>query len=279
MALDPDRLLSRPPIETRHTYTTRDTMLYALGVGADDLRFTYEKQLQALPTMATVLAYPGFFWRNPDYGVDWTKVLHGETAVTLAGPLPIEGEVIGRTRVDDVFDKGAEKGAIVLSSRMIEDRAGNHLATIRNTLFLRGDGGFGGKADGAPRPRSLPDDRPPDHLVALPTLPVQALIYRLSGDYNPLHVDPQVASAAGFARPILHGLCTYGIAGRAILAELCGNEPSRLRRLDVRFSSPVYPGETIRTEIWRDGDGRAAFRATAVERGLVVLNNGYAEFA
>ena len=279
MALDPDRLLKLPPQETRHSFTTRDTILYALGVGADDLRFVYEKDLQALPTMAVVLAYPGFFWQDPAYGIDWKKILHGETSVELFATLPTAGDLHGRTTIDAIYDKGADKGAIVLSSRRIEDSAGTHLATVRNTLFLRGDGGFGGQSEGAPRPHPLPTDRVPDHVVTLATIQNQALIYRLSGDYNPLHADPAVAQAAGFPRPILHGLCTYGVAGRAILAALCGNDPARLKRMDVRFSSPVFPGETIKVEIWREDGDRAAFRATAEERGIVVLNNGYAELA
>lgn len=279
MALDPDRLLKLPPLETRHSFTTRDTILYALGVGADDLRFVYEKDLQALPTMAVVLAYPGFFWQDPAYGIDWKKILHGETSVELFATLPTQGDLHGRTTIDAIYDKGADKGAIVLSSRRIEDSSGTHLATVRNTLFLRGDGGFGGQSEGAPRPHPLPTDRVPDHVVTLTTTQNQALIYRLSGDYNPLHADPAVAQAAGFPRPILHGLCTYGVAGRAILAALCGNDPARLKRMDVRFSSPVFPGETIKVEIWREDGDRAAFRATAEERGVVVLNNGYAELA
>lgn len=279
MALDPDRLLTLPPLETRHSITMRDTILYALGVGAEDLRFVYESGLQALPTMAVVLAQPGFFWRDPSYGIDWKKILHGETSVELFAPLPVEGDLFGRTTIDAIYDKGADKGAIVLTSRRIEDGNGMHLATVRNTSFLRGDGGFGGQADGAPRARSLPEDRAPDHVVSLTTAENQALIYRLSGDYNPLHADPEVAQAAGFPRPILHGLCTYGLAGRAILSALCGNDPAPLRRMDVRFSSPVFPGETLRIEIWREDGNRAAFRATAEERGVIVLNNGYAELA
>lgn len=277
MALDPDRLLTMPPEETRHSFTKRDTILYALGIGADDLRFVYEGGLQALPTMAVVLAYPGFFWQDPSYGIDWKKILHGETSVELFAPLPVEGDLSGRTTIDAVYDKGADKGAVVLTSRRIEDSSGVHLATVRNTLFLRGDGGFGGQSSGAPRAHPVPEDRAPDHVVSLATAENQALIYRLSGDYNPLHADPEVAQAAGFPRPILHGLCTYGLVGRAILSALCGNDPARLRRMDVRFSSPVFPGETIRIEIWREDGNRAAFRATAEQRGVIVLNNGYAE--
>jgi len=153
------------------------------------------------------------------------------------------------------------------------------LATTTMTTLLRGDGGFGGTSEGMAVPHALPGDRAPDLVRVLPTATNQALIYRMSGDLNPLHIDPEVARAAGFERPILHGLATYGIAGRALIAGLMDNDPARLKRLDVRFSSPVYPGETISTEIWRDGDGRASFRSIAVERNVVVLNNGLVEFA
>ncbi len=277
MPLDPDRLLRAPPIETRHVLTKRDTILYALGVGASELQFVYEDGLKALPTMAVVLGYPGFIWRDPQYGVDWKKILHGETTLQIHKPLPVEGEILGVSTFGPIFDKGSDKGAICYVTRKIYDASGTLLATATAGSFLRGDGGFGGSAEGQPKPPALPE-RQPDLSHTLTTAPNQAQIYRLSGDLNPLHIDPDVAKAAGFAQPILHGLCTYGVAGRAILAALCDNEPARLKRLDVRFSSPVFPGETIRTDIWRDGEGRALYRATAVERDIVVLNNGLAEY-
>jgi acyl dehydratase len=149
---------------------------------------------------------------------------------------------------------------------------------VRNSSFLRGDGGQGGSSEPQPKPRPLPD-RPADEVITLTTAANQAMIYRLSGDYNPLHIDPEVAKTGGFDRPILHGLATFGVAGRAVLAALCNNDSARLKRLDVRFASPVYPGETIRTEIWREGDGIASYRSSVVERDVVVLNNGYVEFA
>lgn len=274
MTINPAALLARAPIETRQSLTRRDTILYALGVGADELRFVYEEDLAALPTMAVVMAYPGFIWRDPALGADWAKILHGETMVEVHAPLPVEGELVGYTRFDAVDDKGAEKGAVVLQSRRIVDAAGTHVATARNLSFLRGDGGCGSVGTpSAPLPK-VPDDRAPDAVVTLRTADNQAMIYRLSGDLNPLHIDPAVAARAGFRRPILHGLCSFGLAGRAVLRALVDNDAGRIRKIGLRFSSPVFPGETIRTEIWHTGDGTAAFRAIVEERDLMVLNNG-----
>lgn len=277
MTIDPAALEARAPIVSRQTVTRRDVMLYALGVGADELAFVYEENLQMLPSMATTLAYPGFVWKDFDLGADWKKVLHGETSIEIHRPLPVEGELTAETKFGPFFDKGADKGTVAYQTREIRDAAGNLLVTVRNGSFLRGDGGQGGSSEPQPRPRPLPD-RPADEVITLTTAANQAMIYRLSGDYNPLHIDPEVAKVGGFDRPILHGLATFGVAGRAVLAALCGNQSSRLKRLDARFASPVYPGETIRTEIWRESDGVASYRASVVERDLVVLNNGYVEY-
>lgn len=278
MAFDPDVLLSMPPLVTRQTISPKDVMLYALGVGATELPFVYEDGLQTLPTMAVVMTYPGFIWRDPQYGVTWEKILHGETGITLHAPLPTEGELVGTTSFGPILDKGADKGAVVFQKREIHSADGRHLATVRNTSFLRGDGGFGGVSEGQPQPHPVPG-RAADLVETLATRPDQALIYRLSGDYNPLHIDPAVATASGFERPILHGLATYGVAGRALLKALANNEPVRIRRMDARFSAPVYPGETIETSIWNEGAGKAAFRCRVIERDKIVLNNGYVEFA
>lgn len=285
MPIDYHKLKSWPFPDLEHTYTAKDTILYALGLGGGsdpmdeaDLKFVYEDGLAALPTMAVVLGYPGFWVKDPATGVDWKKVLHGEQGVILHQPLPASGTVIGRTRVDEIVDKGADKGALMLSTRKVFDKtSGDLLATLTSTSFMRGDGGFGGPAGPTPEPHALPA-RAPDLSVDLATLPQAALIYRLSGDYNPLHADPKIAVSAGFKQPILHGLCTFGVAGRAILKACCGNDPARLRSIKVRFSAPVYPGETIRTEIWRDG-ATVSYRARVVERDTVVLNNGLAEVA
>jgi acyl dehydratase len=274
---DPDRLAARQ-IESRQELDPGKVILYALGVGASELPFVYEDGLKALPTMATTLAYPGFVWRDFDLGVDWRRVLHGETSIEIHAPLPVEGVLTGRTTFGPIFDKGPDKGALAYQTRTVHDAYGAHIATVRNASFLRAEGGFGGSSENQPRPHPIPE-RAPDCSVSFQTAANQALIYRLSGDLNPLHIDPAVAQAAGFPRPILHGLASYGVAGRAVLATLCDNEPERMKRLDMRFASPVFPGETITTEIWREGAGRAAFRAIAQERGQTILNNGYAEFA
>ena len=278
MAIDPDKLLSMPPIVTRQTLTPRDTILYALGIGASELDFLFEERLKALPMMAVTLGYPGFFWRDPAYGANWQKILHGEQSTIFHAPLPTAGEIVGSTVIEALYDKGADKGALAMVTREIHDGAGTHLATSRSMTFLRGDGGFGGSAEGAPVPHAIPN-RAPDDVVTLTTAANQAQIYRLSGDLNPLHIDPDVAKAGGFEAPILHGLATYGVIGRALLAARCGNDPVRLKRLDGRFSSPVYPGETIETSIWDEEGGKLAFRARVVERDKIVFTNGYAETA
>jgi acyl dehydratase len=282
MAIDYEKLMAWPFEDVRHRYTQRDTMLYALGIGlgADpvdetELRFVYEKNLLALPTLPVVLGGPGMWIRNPATGVDAVRLVHGEQSVVLhAVPAP-EGEVIGRTRITGIIDKGADKGALIYTERDVSDAAtGKLIATLGSTTFCRADGGFGGPAGPIKPVHPMPEGAP-ELTEDRATLPGAALIYRLSGDYNPLHADPAVGRAAGFERPILHGLCTFGIAGWAITKRLCSADPSRLASIETRFSSPVYPGETIRTEMWVDGK-TVSFRARVVERDVVVLNNGRA---
>jgi acyl dehydratase len=285
MAIDYARLKAWPFPDVTQRYTVKDAILNALGIGlgrdptaADELRFVYEDGIAVLPTFAVVLGYPGGWLRDPRTGVDWKQVLHGEQELVLHRPLPPEGEVVGRTRVEEIIDKGSGKGALIYSSREVIDRAsGERLCILRSTTFCRGDGGFGGPAGPTKTPHPIPQSAH-DLQCDLETSPRAALIYRLSGDYNPLHIDPAVARTAGFPKPILHGLATYGLAGQALLKMLCGYDPSRFVRMDVRFSAVVFPGETLRTEIWRTGPGRAAFRCRVLERDAVVLNNGYAEF-
>lgn len=285
MAIDYHRLMGWdfPPV--RQSLTRQDCILYALGVGLGgdpldpaQLRFVYEDRLAALPTMAVVLAYPGFWVKDPATGIDWVRVVHGEQAITLHRQLPVEAELIGASRITGIVDKGAGKGAVVYSERRVSDAATGELyATLAMSAFCRGDGGFGGPSGPSWPVHAIPE-RLPDLACDLPTLPQQALLYRLSGDYNPLHADPAVARAAGFPRPILHGLCTLGIAGHALLRSCCDYDPSRVRSLSLRFSAPVYPGETLRTEMWCSAE-TVSFRTRAVERDVIVLNNGKMELS
>ncbi len=284
MVLDPQKILNWPFQPVEQTYTGRDTILYALGcgLGADplderQLRFVFEEpELLALPSMAAVLSPPGFWARHPDSGIDWVRILHGEQAMEIHKPLPAAATVVATAKVTDIVDKGAGRGALLFVQRTVREvETGEALATLRSTTFARGDGGCGGTTETAPAPHPIPD-RAPDLACDLPTALNQALIYRLSGDPNPLHASPSVARAAGFERPILHGLCSWGVAGHAILKFYCDYDPARIRSMALRFSAPVYPGETIRTEMWRSGD-IVSFQARVVERDVVVLNNGRAE--
>ncbi len=287
MALDYTLMKNWPIADVTQRYAKKDVILYALGLGAavsnpvpaDELPYVYERGLQALPTYATLLAGSGAWMADPRLGIDLNKVLHGEQFLTIHAPLPAEGVLVGQERVQEIYDKGADKGAVLYMSRELRDASGKLVATSGWSVFMRGNGGFGGTASGQPAPFALPQDRAPDASIDLVTRPEQAVLYRMSGDNNPLHIDPAVAQRAGFEKPILHGMCTYGIAGRALLKLCCDNDAARLKKLNVRFASPVYPGETLRTELWHLEPGRAAFRVKVVERDLVVLNNGYAEFA
>ncbi|HSW04938.1 MaoC/PaaZ C-terminal domain-containing protein [Aquabacterium sp.] len=288
--LDPEQLLHWPLPPVSQRYTERDVILYALGLGAASgnpvpeprRRLVYEGAaggLAVLPTLAAVLATGPFWMQDPATGIDWQRLLHGEQRLQLHKPLPAAASVTSTQRVQALIDKGAGKGALMLLERQLHDAdSGELLATIGSTVFLRGNGGFGGPSSGAPLAHALPEGRAPDLQHEHATRPEQALLYRLSGDWNPLHVDPDVARAAGFDAPILHGMASYGMAGCAVIAALCDDEPARLKRLDVRFASPMLPGETLLTEIWREGPGRASFRARVTGRDRLILNNGYAEF-
>ena len=282
MAIDYDRLMAIDIPEVAQSYSARDTILYALAIGVghdplneDALRFCYEKDLRALPTMGIILSHPGFWMRDLDTGIDWVRIVHAEQSLTLHAPIPIEGHVLGRTRVINIVDRGEGKGAMVSFERQLRDAAtGALLASMIQSSLCRGDGGFGGPSRPANRPPPLPD-RVPDIVVDLPTRPEAALHYRMSSDPNPLHVDPAIARAAGFPRPILHGLATFGVIGHAVLKGCCGYDPARLASLALRFASPVFPGDTIRTEIW-NGERGVRFHARALERDIIVVTNGTA---
>jgi acyl dehydratase len=283
MTINYDRLMALDVPPREQTYHAKDCMLYALGIGLgqdpmneDELAFVYEKNLKVLPTMGTVLGGVGFWARERDTGIDWVRLVNGEQGITLHRPLAVGGTLVGRLRIIEVIDKGPGKGALVLSERTVTDKAtGALVATVTQTTFCRADGGFGGPPREAPAPHPIPE-RAPDAVCDLATRPETALIYRLSGDLNPLHADPAVAKAAGFPRPIMHGLGSFGVAGHAVLKTMCSYNPQKLLSFAGRFSAPVFPGETLRTEMWADGDV-VSFRSRVIERDVIAINNGRAE--
>jgi acyl dehydratase len=261
------------------SWTSADALLYAVGVGAgiddpvQELPFTTENTegvpQQVLPTYAVLLSQVPGARRIGDF--DPAMLVHAEQAFELHRPLPAEGTVRATSKVTGIYDKGS--GALVVSeSTAVDATTGEPLITSRGSAFIRGEGGFGG--DRGPRDDWAAPDREPDHRITYATRPEQALVYRLSGDRNPLHSDPAFAARAGFDRPILHGLCTYGVTGRALLHTLAGSDPARFASMSGRFSSPVLPGESLTVAIWADG-GTALFR-TAKEDGTVVIDRGRA---
>ncbi|SDB29734.1 MaoC family dehydratase [Belnapia rosea] len=285
MPINYDQLMNYPIPEVRQTLRWQDVALYnfSIGLGQDpmdeqQLDFVYESRLKVMPSMPVVLASPGFWARNADTGLVWQQILHGEQGLILHKPLPTEGELIGRSRITGIVDRGEGKGALMYSEREILDgKTGERLATTTSTSFLRGNGGFGGPSGPVKQPHPEPQ-RAPDITLDMTTRPEQALVYRLNADLNPLHIDPEVAKQAGFPRPILHGLCTFGTVCHALLRAMCGYDTTKFGAMDLRFSSPVFPGETIRTEIWQE-EGGAAFRARVVERDKQVISNGRFRFA
>ena len=283
MALNYDKVINWQVPEVEQQITKRDTMLYALGVGLgadpcdeNELKFVYEQNLLALPTMAIILGYPGPWLSHPDIRATRSHIVHGEQGLTINRPLPVEGTIVGSTEVANVIDKGKDKGALVMTRCTVRDKATRDvICTLTSTTFCRADGGFGGPSGPVRNAHAIPQ-RAPDFACDLPTLAQAALIYRLSGDYNALHVDPGYARNAGFKMPILHGRCTFSVAGHALLKTCCGYDPARLKSMEGRFSSPVYPGETIRTEMWVDGP-IVSFRSSVPARNVTVLDNGRAE--
>lgn len=281
MAFTYDELMSYDVPVAEQTLEPRDCILYALSVGLGagppspgELNYVYERDLVMAPMQANVVAYPGFWMKAPETGVDWRRLLHAEQRLTIHAPLPVAGKLIGRTHIDGVRDRGKDRGAFVYTRREVTNGDGERLCTLHQSTLLRGDGGCGGE-DAPPYEAHALPGRAPDDTCDLEIPPNAALVYRLNGDLNPLHVDPEVANAAGFDRPILHGLCTFGYAGHALLKRACGFAADRIQSMAVRFTAPVYPGETLRTQMWFDGKD-VSFRSRAVERDVVVLGNGLA---
>ncbi len=268
------------------SWTSKDCLLYALGVGAgsldasEELAFTTENSKgidqQVLPTFAVVAGSGGgggSVLRSIGT-FNFAMLVHGEQAVTLHRTLPVEGSVRTTSTIAGIYDKGS--GAVVaIESTSVDSATETPMFSTRSSIFIRGEGGWGGDRGPSGKTNVAPD-RAPDHQVSYPTRQDQALLYRLSGDRNPLHSDPSFAQMGGFDRPILHGLCTYGFTGRALLHTLCGSDPARFRSMDARFSKPVMPGDTLTVSMWVDGS-QAIFQ-TARQDGTVVLDNGLLVF-
>ncbi len=270
MPLNPEAVgTTSEPVEV--TWTSKDALLYAVGVGAGtaELAFTTENTAgvpqQVLPTFPVVLGWGRGSVLSTMGTYNPAMLVHGQQAVTLARPLPTEGTATLTTELVAMYDKG-KAAVVVTETRAVAD--GQPLYTNRSSVFIRGEGGWGGER-GPSGPQNVPPDRAPDHEVTSATSPDQALIYRLSGDRNPLHSDPAFAAMGGFDRPILHGLCTFGFTGRALLHTVCGSDPARFEHVEVRFAAPVIPGEVLTVRVWELGDDEAVFTTSVGDRTVI----------
>ncbi|MBB1153603.1 MaoC/PaaZ C-terminal domain-containing protein [Amycolatopsis dendrobii] len=272
MPIDPAVAIGADLGEVSFAWTASDVLLYhlAVGAGADplderELRYAYERDLRVLPTFATVAANLRTFeppvLKFPGVDVDLAKVLIGKQEIELHRPVEPEGKAVARTRIADVFDKG--KAAVLVQETEVADESGTPLWTARTSIFARGEGGFGGER--GPSGKVEVPAREPDAVLDVATLPQQALLYRLCGDRNPLHADPAFAKAAGFDRPVLHGLCTFGMVGKAVVDAFLDGDPGRVSAFGTRFAGVVFPGENLRVRVWRE-DGRLLVTTTAPER-------------
>lgn len=279
MPIDPERLIAAAIADTTHTWDADDVILYHLGIGAGvpptdqrELCYVYEPNLEVLPSFATIPMFPTMMNLLDIDGLDVNPVmiLHGEQSIELNGPIPTASSVTNRARVTGVYDKG--KGALVVLDVVSHDVSDKPLFTNTVSIFIRGEGGFGGES--GPEPRNTPPGRDPDHVVESATLPQQALLYRLSGDKNPLHADPAVAAFGGFDRPILHGLCSYGIVCKAVVDSVLGGDAGGVAVYEARFSGVVFPGETVVTRMWESAGGWIIEARTA-ERDSPVISNAW----
>ena len=276
MPIDVVAALSAPATISEYAWDADRVILYHLGVGAGvpptapgELEYVYESNLKVLPSFATIPPFGALagVLTGPGMDLNLALLLHGEQDLVVHRALPVTATVENRARTAAVYDKG--KGALIVAEITTSDNRGP-LCTNRSSLFVRGEGGFGG--DAGPLTGNLPPDRPADLVIESPTLPQQALLYRLTGDKNPLHVDPAFAALGGFDRPILHGLCTYGVVCKAVVDHILGGRVEQIRRYQARFAGIVYPGETILTSVWKE-QSRFMVSATTAERGLPVIGN------
>jgi acyl dehydratase len=283
MPINPDAVNDEPSPPSERSWTSKDALLYAVGVGAGsidptgfELEFTTENSKdipqRVLPTFAVIVGMSGM----ANIGTfNMAMLVHGEQSIELHREIPPDGTILTTGRVVAMYDKGSA-AVVVNESTSVDKETGEPIFTTRNSSFIRGEGGFGGDR-GPSGPKNVPPERDPDHIVTYQTRPDQALTYRLSGDRNPLHSDPEFAKMGGFDRPILHGLCTFGFTGRALLHSLCDSDPSRFTGMDARFSKPVYPGDALTVKIWRESDGVAVYR-TETQNGDTVIDQGRCTF-
>jgi len=277
MTINYDEIMNLTSENVEISYSDKDSILYSLGIGLgndpmnlNELKYVYENSQSVLPSMATNFQYHSPLLLKTN--INFIMVVHGEQRLSITNALPVSGDFIANAKVIGCYDKGPTRGAIIEVETTVKNKKNNEeICKLVSTTFARGDGGFGGPD--SPKKEIFIPDGEPDYVSEVSTKPDQALIFRLSGDYNPLHSDPNFAKAAGFEKPILHGMCTYGIACRSLVNEICENDASKLKRFDCRFSSPVYPGETIITEMWKK-DKMIYFNSKVKERDKLVLKNG-----
>ncbi len=280
MPINYDEIMSMTSENVEISYSDKDSILYSLGVGLGndpmnlaELKYVYENSQVALPSMATNFQYHSPLLLKAN--INFILVVHGEQKLSFSNPLPVSGDFISNAKVIGCYDKGAGKGAIIDVETTIKLKKDNtEICKLVSTTFARGDGGFGGPE--SPKSEIFKPEGGPDFVHEIKTKPDQALIFRLSGDYNPLHSDPNFAKTAGFEKPILHGMCTYGIACRSLVESVCEGDAKRLKKFDCRFSSPVYPGETIVTEMWKNGS-KVYYQSKVKERDKIVIKNGVSE--
>ncbi len=277
MTINYDEIMNLTSENVEISYSDKDSILYSLGIGLgndpmnlNELKYVYENSQSVLPSMATNFQYHSPLLLKTN--INFIMVVHGEQRLSITNALPVSGDFIANAKVIGCYDKGPARGAIIEVETTVKNKKNDEeICKLVSTTFARGDGGFGGPD--SPKKEIFIPDGEPDYVSEVSTKPDQALIFRLSGDYNPLHSDPNFAKAAGFEKPILHGMCTYGIACRSLVNEICENDASKLKRFDCRFSSPVYPGETIITEMWKK-DKMIYFNSKVKERDKLVLKNG-----
>lgn len=285
--LNYEALKNWPFEQLAESYTREDVIHYARGIGvgmpgplaAEEEHFlTASDDLQVLPMMAVVLNQGSMWTKDPKTGIDWSKTVHVEESITMDGLLPQEGELLADYCVEEVYDKGAGKGALMYERKILSKAEGagegKQIANVKIATYLRNNGGFGGIATGSPRPVSMPDDRPADAVIDLSTPTSDNTTYQLGAEF----LEAVKSELMTESKPMLRGVCSFGIAGRAILKLTCDNEPGRLRHLGLRYIAPVFADETLRTEVWFTGPGKAVFRVMCIERNTLVMNNGVVEF-